>query len=70
MFSLISLPNQNKVKPRRATKASSIQYGYKNSGTHARVFSLTLAHENSKNRETEKGAQNIVKMKKSKLGTK
>ena len=28
-------------------KASSIQYGYRESGTHALVFSRTLAHGNS-----------------------
>ena len=30
-------------------KGSTIQYGYRNWGTHARVFSKTLAHGNSKN---------------------
>ena len=30
-------------------KASTIQYGYRKWGTHARVFSQTLAHGNSKN---------------------
>ena len=34
-------------------KASTIQYGYKKCGTHARVFSQTLKHGNSKN-EKEK----------------
>ena len=29
-------------------RTSSIQYGYRKSGTHARVFSRTLAHGNSK----------------------
>ena len=32
-----------------AKTASTIQYGYSKSGTHARVFSRTLAHWNSKN---------------------
>ena len=30
-------------------KASTIQYGYRKWGTHARVFSQILAHGNSKN---------------------
>ena len=30
-------------------KKGAIQYGYRKWGTHARVFSQTLAHENSKN---------------------
>ena len=30
-------------------KEGTIQYIYRTWGTHARVFSLTLAHENSKN---------------------
>ena len=30
-------------------KGSTIQYGYRKLGTHARVFSKTLAHGNSKN---------------------
>ena len=47
-FSLISLPNQNKVDP-RSVKASSIQYGYRRCGTHARVLIQTLARGNSKN---------------------
>ena len=29
-------------------RASSIQYGYRKCGTHARVFHRTLAHGNSK----------------------
>ena len=30
-------------------KVNTIQYGYSERGTHARVFSQTLAHGNSKN---------------------
>ena len=30
-------------------KASPIQYGYRKCGTHARVFSKTLVHWNTKN---------------------
>ena len=33
----------------RAKKEGTIQYGYRKWGTHARVFSQTLAHGNSKN---------------------
>ena len=63
----MALPNQNKVNLRRAKKASSIQYAYRRSGTHARVFSQTLAHGNSMNerRQAEK-----VKMERSKVGMK
>ena len=32
-----------------AKKEGTIQYGYRTWGTHARVFSQTLAHGNSKN---------------------
>ena len=49
VFSLIALPNQIKVHPKEAKKASSIHYGYRIRGTHARVFSQTLVHGNSKN---------------------
>ena len=35
-------------------KASTIQYGYMKCGTHARVFSQTLAHWNSKNEVRQK----------------
>ena len=40
---------QDKVGPRRANKASSIQYGYRNWGTHARVFCQTFANGSCKN---------------------
>ena len=33
----------------REKRGSTIQYGYRKRGTHARVFSLTLTHGNSKN---------------------
>ena len=49
VFSLIALNNENKVDPSRAKKASCIQYGYRKSGTHALVFSQTIAHGKSKN---------------------
>ena len=49
VFSLIALPNQNKVDPSSAKKASSIQYSYRKLRTRARVFSLTPVHGNSKN---------------------
>ena len=48
VFCLIALPNQNKVDPRRTEKASTIQCLYKKYRTHARAFSRTLAHLNSK----------------------
>ena len=34
---------------RLAKREGTIQYGYRTWGTHARVFSQTLEHENSKN---------------------
>ena len=34
---------------RIAKKEGTIQYGYRTLGTHARVFSQTLAHGNNKN---------------------
>ena len=49
MFSLIALLNQNKVDPKWTKKRSSILYCYRKCGTHAQVFSQTLAHGNSKN---------------------
>ena len=33
----------------RAKNEGTIKYGYRKLGTHARVFSQTLAHGNSKN---------------------
>ena len=33
----------------REKRGSTIQYGYRKRGTHARVFSKTLTHGNSKN---------------------
>ena len=33
----------------REKRGSTIQYGYRKQGTHARVFSQTLTHGNSKN---------------------
>ena len=33
----------------REKSGSTIQYGYRKQGTHARVFSQTLTHGNSKN---------------------
>ena len=47
VFSLIALPNQNKVDHWRGKRASAIQYGYRKCET-LRVFSRTLAHGNSK----------------------
>ena len=57
VFCIISLPNRNNIDPRRAKKASSIQYGYRKWGTHARVFIKRLAHGTARmkeNKETEK----------------
>ena len=50
-----------------------MQYGYRTWGTHARVFSETLAHGNSKNeirQETDgDGKKRGVSMERSKAGT-
>ena len=48
LFSLLALPEQNKVDPKREKKASSILHVYRKCGTHARVFVRTLAHGNNK----------------------
>ena len=45
------------------------QYGYRKWGTHARVFSQTLANWNSNNKIRERNKRG-VKMKRSKAGTK
>ena len=44
------------MMPRKQKKTLSIQYGYGKCGTHARVLSQTLAHDNSMNeiRESHK----------------
>ena len=45
-------------------RASTSQYGYRKCGTHARVFSHTLAPENSRNeirqRHIEEGKKRVV----------
>ena len=56
-------------------RASSIQYGYRKSGTHERVFSRTLAHRNSKierrqKESGEEGKKRIVKVGRSTVATK
>ena len=54
-------------------KASTIQFGYRKCGTHARVFCQTLAHGNSRmkeDKETEEDMQKRVKLEKSKIGKK
>ena len=59
VFSLIALPDENKVHFRRAKRASYIQYGCRKCGTRAKVFSRTLAHGDSnieiRKRNTERG---------------
>ena len=49
-------------------KKSTIQYGNRKCGTHARVFSQTLAHGNNKNedKETEEGKKRGVSMERNK----
>ena len=68
-FSSIAVPNQNKVGPRRQKKARITQYGHRKWGTHARVFSQTLVHGNSKNeidKETdEEGKKRAISMERS-----
>ena len=58
---------------RLAKKDGTIQYGYRTWGTHARVFTQTLAHGNSKNeiRQTtdEDTQKRGVSMGKSTAGT-
>ena len=56
---------------RLGKKEGTIQYGYRTWGTHARVFSQTLAHGNSKNdNETDEDTQKRgVSMEKSTAGT-
>ena len=46
VFSSIALSNQNYIDHRRMKIAISIQYGYRKCGTHARIYSRTLAHRN------------------------
>ena len=60
VFRLTALPNQNKVYPRSAKKASSIQNGYRESETYARVLYTT---------KDNKKKQAKIKMD-SKVGTK
>ena len=54
-------------------KEGTIQYGYRTWGTHARVFSQTLTHGNSKNeirqRTDEDGKKRGVSMERSKART-
>ena len=37
------------LAPKREMRKYTMQYGYRKRGTHARVFSQTLTHGNSKN---------------------
>ena len=57
MFRLIALPNQNKVDPRRAKEASSIQYA---------IGNVELMHKETEEEDKYKR----VKMERSKVGTK
>ena len=52
--------------------ASTIQYGYRECGTHARVFTQTLAHGNKNEirKETEEREKREVGMERNKAGTK
>ena len=43
---------------RHAKKASTIQYGYRECGTQAHVFSETLVHGNSKNEIRQRNRRN------------
>ena len=63
VFRLIEYHNQNKVYPKRAKKASSIQYCYRKWGTNARAFSQTPAHVNSKKeiRQGNRGRRDEVR---------
>ena len=52
----------------------TIQYGYRTRGTHARVFSQTLAHGNSKNeigkKQTKKVRRDALSLERSTAGIK
>ena len=45
----ILLHQMQKMQKNISLYSCTIQYGYRKLGTHARVFSQTLAHGNSKN---------------------
>ena len=64
-YSLIALQYKNKVDSRIAKKESSIQYGYRKSGTHARVFSerklWKLKIGNSKVHEIKSQSQAVAR---------
>ena len=51
-------------------KASTIQNANRKWGTHARMFSQTLAYMNSKKEIDEEGKKIAVSMERSKAGTK
>ena len=73
MISLIALPNQNKVDPRRAKKESSILYGYWNVELMHEYFLQHLGMGTARMKEckeTKEGKQKLVKMKENKVGTK
>ena len=55
VFNFMALHYQNKVDPRRAKKASSIQNGYRKCGTHARGSSRTLSHSKIELRQRNRG---------------
>ena len=46
---IVSAGHVNILLHQREKRESTIQYGCKKRGTHARVFSQTLTHENNKN---------------------
>ena len=56
VFSLIALPSQNKIDRNVSEVSSSIQYGYRKSGTRARMLSPTFPHWNSKNKGRRRNA--------------
>ena len=60
LLNLMALLYQNKVDPRKAKTASSIQYGNRKDRTHARVLYAT--HTNSKNviRQRNRGSEEMV----------
>ena len=63
VYSFVAFSNQHKFDPRRAKKASSIQYDNRKWGTHARVFSQTLEDGNSKNEKRRAEKRKILRSK-------
>ena len=74
LLNLISLPNHNEDDPKRKKRASSIQYGFRKCGTHARMFPLFpnicgCEHQERNNtKKQKKNASRRVNMEKKQSG--